>query len=174
MRAILLATGSLLLLAAAASAGVAGQGRVSGRYRVVYVHVAGKAYASGTSTRRWSAVPSCAEGPCATHVRSIYKDGSASAVLPFRFDGTTYEWSQHVKGVADCRKRNGTDDVIAKAYDAAVLSRFRVTRMSASGRALVFKGTFSTRFTPSAVGRAHHCGYITSTERFTGYAITAG
>jgi hypothetical protein len=31
----------------------------------------------------------------------------------------------------------------------------------------------STRLTPSAAGRAHHCGYITSTERFTGYAITA-
>lgn len=162
-----------LVLAAPASAGVASEARVSGPYRVAYVTVAGEAYTKGTSAFRWAAVPTCAHGPCTTRVQSRYKDGTPSAQLVFKFDGTTYEWSQHVKGAVDCTDSTGKTATIPRAYDVTLISRFRVTKMSDSGRALAFKGASATRFKPNAVGRAHGCGYYTGTERLTGYAMTA-
>jgi hypothetical protein len=173
MRAVLLAAASALALAVPASAGTAREARVSGPYRVTYVKVAGKAYAGGTSSFRWAAVPECERGPCTTRVESRYKDGTPSAQLLFKFDGTTYEWSQSVKGAVDCEDSTGKTATIRKAYDVSILTRFRVTRMSDSGRALAFTGTSSTRFKANALGRAHGCGYYTDTEHLTGYAMTA-
>lgn len=175
MRAIMLSAASVLVLAVVAvpaSATQPSRARVSGRYRVVYVHVAGKAYAGGTSVFRWSTVPTCARGPCATQVQSRYESGKPSMAFTFAFDGTTYRWGQRVKGAEGCTASDGRTAPIEKAYDVAIVSRFRVTRMSSSGRALVFKGTFSTRFVANARGRAHGCGYYTDTEHFTGRAIT--
>jgi hypothetical protein len=92
--------------------------------------------------------------------------------LPFNFDGTTYENAGSFKGDGPCVRTDGTV-IVDRAYDSTILSRFRVTRMSTSGRALVFKGTFSERYTLNARGQGHSCGsYYTDTERYTGYAVT--
>jgi hypothetical protein len=162
-----------LAFAMPAAAGIASDARVSGQYRVVYVKVAGQGPASAGGNHVWAAVPKCPLGTCSLRIRSRAEGGKTGYPLPFDFDGTTYQNVGSYTDQADCGAP-GDATYVGSAYDSKVLSRFRVTRMSASGRALVFKGSYSVRYTLNARGRGHSCGdYYTDTERYTGYAITA-
>jgi hypothetical protein len=138
---------------------------------VVYVKVAGQSRAISGS-RVWAVVPTCSEGACSLHVRSRPVGTKAGYPLPFDFDGTTYQNVQNAASGGPCVRPDGSV-VVANGYSAAILIRFRATRMSTSGRALTFKGTVSERYTVNAAGRAQGCGaYYTSTESYTGYAVT--
>jgi hypothetical protein len=173
MRAMLIAAASALILVTPATAGAGGRARVSGRYRVAYTRVAGHAVAAGTNRYSWSAFPECSTGACTTQVRSLYEDGTLSANLLFTFDGTTYEWSQRVARAVRCVDPKGKGPPIAGAYDASIVTRFHVTKVSASGRALALSGSSVVRFLPNTLGRAHGCGASSATERLNGSAITA-
>ena len=83
-----------------------------------------------------------------------------------------YEWSQHVLHAAWCVDQTGKGPRIPGGYDVTLVTRFRVTKANATGRALAFSGTSAVRYLPNALGHAHGCGYFTATERLVGRAIT--
>ena len=173
MRRLLLAAGLALAVVAPAAAVSGKPARLSGRYRVTYTKLSGDAVGAGTNRFRWSAFPTCASGPCTTQVRSLYPDGTLSARLTFAYDGATYTLTERVPRAERCVDSTGKQPPVAGAYDVTLVTRFRVEKASASGRALAFSGTYSVRFLPNAAGRAHGCAYVTGIERLVGRAITA-